>query len=202
MTGRRAGPPALVVLVALALPLSGCGVPSDGVPRALPAGDVPFELLAPATTGATTTTLVAVSAEVPIYMVGADRLVGVRRLVEAPPSLFRVLEALLGGPDAQEGAMGLRTAIINTTRLLSVRVQSGVATIDLSDEFATIGGQDQIQAVAQLVLTTTAAQGVVGVRLSLDGRPVDVPRGDGTLTQEPLRPADFSVYDPASTQPA
>jgi spore germination protein GerM len=86
--------------------------------------------------------------------------------------------------------------VTNQTRLLSVRVQSGVATIDLSGDFAGIGGQEQILALAQLVYTATAAQGVLGVRLSLDSKAVEVPRGDGTLSQEPLGPADYAGLAP------
>jgi spore germination protein GerM len=186
---------ALVVVAVTGLALAGCGVPNDASPRSLPKDAVPFELLSPDSTGVTTTTLVAVSAEVSIYLVGSDRLVAVRRLVESPVTLFRVLETLLAGRTGEEAASGLRSAIVNT-QLISVRSQSGVATIDLSSDFATIGGQDQILAVAQLVFTTTSLPGVVGIKLSLDGRAVEVPRGDGTLTQDPLKPADFAAFAP------
>jgi spore germination protein GerM len=186
----------LVLAVLVAAIAGGCGVPTDKAPQALPRADVPFDLLAPAATSATSTSLVAVTTEVPVYLVGPDRLVVVRRLVESPSSLFRALESLLAGPIADESAAGVRSAISNQTRLLSVRVQSGVATIDLSGDFAAIGGRDQILAVAQLVYTATAAPGVLGVRLSLDGKPVEVPRGDGTLTQEPLNPGDYSGLAP------
>jgi hypothetical protein len=179
--------------------LAGCGVPNDASPRSLPVDDVPFELLAPDSTGVTSTTLVAVSTEVPVYLVGTDRLVAARRLVASPLTPLRVLEALLAGATDEEGAAGLRSAITSATRLRSVRTQSGVVTIDLSGDFATIGGQDQVLAMAQLVFTTTAVPGVVGIKLTLDGRPVEVPRGDGTLTQDPLKPADFAVYAPASS---
>jgi hypothetical protein len=182
-----------IVLAALG---AGCGVATDDGPRALPPGDVPFELLTPSTTTVSSTTPVAVTTEVPVYLVGGSRLVVVRRLVESPPSLFRSIESLLAGPTAEEAGAGLRSAVTNQTRLLSVRVQSGVATIDLSGDFAGIGGQEQILALAQLVYTATAAQGVLGVRLSLDSKAVEVPRGDGTLTQEPLGPADYAGLAP------
>ncbi|MEY2565711.1 MAG: hypothetical protein QOE35_240 [Actinomycetota bacterium] len=189
-----------IVVVAAALTAAvvfvGCGVPTDDGPRALPTRDVPFDLLAPAATSVTSTTAIAVTTEVPVYLVGPERLVVVRRLVESPSSLFRALESLLAGPMADEAAAGVRTAISSQTRLLSVRVQSGVATIDLSGDFAAIGGRDQILAVAQLVYTATAAPGVLGVRLSLDGKSVEVPRGDGTLTQEPLNPGDYTALAP------
>ncbi len=191
MTRRIAGALSIIVLGA------GCGVATDDSPHALPRDDVPFELLAPSTTTVSSTTPVAVTTEVPVYLVGAGRLVVVRRLVESPPSLFRSIESLLAGPTAEEAGAGLRSAVTNQTRLLSVRVQSGVATIDLSGEFAGIGGQEQILALAQLVYTATAARGVLGVRLSLDSKPVEVPRGDGTLSQEPLGPADYAGLAPA-----
>jgi hypothetical protein len=194
---KRALAPRALALVLAAVTLVACGVPSDSGPRPLPRDGVPFDLLAPGSSAVTSSTLVAVTTDVPIALIGTDRLAVVRRLVEAPPSLFRIIEALLAGPTAEESALGLRTAIINQTRLLSVRIQSGVATIDLSGDFAAIGGQEQILALAQLVFTAASAQGVLGVRLSLDGKPVEVPRGDGTLTQEPLRPSDYAAIAPA-----
>jgi hypothetical protein len=175
----------------LLLVLAGCGVSTDDGPRALPRSAVPFDLLRPTTT-VHRNAPVAVTTEVPVYLVGGQRLVVVRRLVESPPSLFRALESLLAGPTADEAGIGLRSAVTNQTRLLSVRVQSGVATIDLSAEFADIGGREQILAVAQLVYTATGAQGVFGVRLSLAGRAVEVPRGDGTLSDQPLKRTDYS----------
>jgi hypothetical protein len=183
------------VVAALVL-AAGCGVPTDSHPRALPRRDVPFDLLAPAATSTVTSTPVAVTTEVPVYLVGPGRLVAVRRLVQSPPSLFRVIESLLAGPTTDEAAAGLRTAVPNQARLLSVRAQSGVATIDLSPEFAASGGQEQILALAQLVFTATSAQGVLGVKISLDGKPVEVPRGDGTLTQEALGPSDYARVAP------
>jgi hypothetical protein len=185
------------VVVVVAAVTTACGVATDSGPHVLPRDDVPFDLLAPSTTTVSSTTPVAVTTEVPVYLVGAGRLVVVRRLVESPPSLFRAIESLLAGPTAEEASAGLRSSVTNQTRLLSVRVQSGVATIDLSGEFAGIGGQEQILALAQLVYTATAAQGVLGVRLSLDSRPVEVPRGDGTLSSDPLGPADYAALAPA-----
>ena len=184
---------AAVVVAAL---LAACGVSNDSGPRALERDGVPFDLLTPANTAGSTSTVVAVTTEVPIYLVGPERLAVVRRLVEPPPSLFRAIESLLAGPSADEAAAGLRSAISNQTRVLSVRVQSGVASIDLSGDFASIGGQELILAVAQLVFTATATQGVLGVRLSLDGEPVEIPRRDGTLTKDPLGPADYGGLAP------
>jgi hypothetical protein len=186
----------LLAAAVVAVVAAACGVSTDDGPRALPRSGVPFDLLQPSSTIVRSTTPVAVTTEVPVYLVAGSRLAVARRLVESPPSLFRSIESLLAGPTAEEAGIGLRSAITNQTRLLSVRVQSGVATIDLSGEFAAIGGQEQILALAQLVYTATAARGVLGVKLSLDSRPVEVPRGDGTLSPDPLGPADYAALAP------
>jgi spore germination protein GerM len=67
----------------------------------------------------------------------------------------------------------------------------GVGTVDLGGSFGQVGGQEQILAVAQLVFTATSVPGIVKVQFTLGGRPVEVPAGDGTLTQGPLGRSDF-----------
>lgn len=186
---------ARVAIVACLGALVACGVPSDRGPRAIPQRDVPFDLLAAPTTSPPTTQFQAREI-VPIYLIGSGRLALVTREVQPPASLLRIVQALLAGPTADESGSGLRTAITGQTNVLSIRVQETIATIDLSGGFADIGGREQILALAQLVYTTTARPAVRGVRLSLDGRVVEVPRGDGTLTQEPLRREDFGTLAP------
>lgn len=186
MRGRR-----LVSLVlALTAVLSACGVPSDGRPRPLAANEVPFELLTPTSSTSTTDLRVAVE-EILVHLVEGDHLVTVERQVLAPPVLFRRMTALLQGVQAEEAALGLRTAVPVDTRLRKVGVEQGVATINVSSDLVGAGGQEQVLAVAQLVFTATETSGVEGVRFQLEGRPIEVPRGDGTLTAAPLRRADF-----------
>ena len=57
--------------------------------------------------------------------------------------------------------------------------------------FVEVGGQEQILAVAQVVLTATAVPGVERVRFLLEGEAVEVPRADGTLTSDSLQAADY-----------
>lgn len=175
---------------------AGCGVPSDGSPRLLAEADVPFNLLAPSTTVVTSTT-VPLPEPVTVFLVGAERLAAVGRQVSRPASVREALEALLTGPAEAEAAQGLRSAVNVQTRLLSVEVQEGIALVDLTGAFATVSGQEQILAVAQLVFTATAVEGVLGVRFALDGQPVEVPRSDGTLAQRPVGRADYAALAPA-----
>lgn len=177
---------ALVVVVAL----GACGIPADSQPQALARKDIPFDLLAPSTTVATPGTP-GVRVPINVYLVGITGLVPVTRGVRAPATLPEALSALLAGPTDAEVADGLRTAVSAQTSVSAGTVGFGVGTIDLGGAFGQVGGQEQILAVAQLVFTATSVPGIVKVQFTLGGRPVEVPAGDGTLTQGPLGRSDF-----------
>lgn len=185
-------------LVSAALVLAaGCGIATDDAPRELPEADVPFGLLAPESTTTTMALPARHTVSVRVFLVGAgNRLVAVVHEVPAPPGLSRALTALLDGPTEAESAGGLRSAISDQTRVLDVAVERRVATIDLGGGFTAIGGQEQILALAQFVFTATEQPAVDAVRFTLEGDPVEVPRGDGTLTQQPLRREDFAILAP------
>jgi spore germination protein GerM len=101
------------------------------------------------------------------------------------------MRLLLQGPTQEEFATGLRSAISPQTTLHAARVNGDTAVVDLSGAFVEVGGQEQILAVAQIVLTAASVPGVTQVRFLLDGEAVGVPRADGTLTSETLRTADY-----------
>lgn len=193
---RRLPPRGLLLAAVLnALLAAACGAPTDDAPRALPANDVPFGLLAP-DPASTTTVHPAASSEVTIYLAGPERLVPVERRVPAPASVEKVVRALLTGPTDAEARRGLRSAINPGTTVLSAPVEAGIATIDLSGDFAVGAGPEQIVALAQVVYTATELGGVVGVRFTLGGRPAEVPDGDGTLSQTPLGRAAYASFAP------
>jgi spore germination protein GerM len=170
--------------------LVACGIPADSQPQALARKDIPFDLLAPSTTIATPGTP---GARVPVnvYLVGITGLVPVSRSVRAPATLAEALSSLLAGPTDAEVTNGLRTAISAQTSVSAGPVGFGVGTVDLGGAFGQVGGQEQILAVAQLVFTGTSVPGITKVQFTLAGRPVEVPAGDGTLTQGPLGRSDF-----------
>jgi spore germination protein GerM len=183
----------LVALVA-GLALTACGVPTDSSPRSLSPRDVPFLAAEPVTT--TTTFSSSPTTLATMYLVAADHLVPVERLIPTPPTVEKVVRRLLTGPSDTEVRNGLRTAVPAGTSILSAPVASGIVTIDLSGAFVRGTGPEQIIALAQLVFTATALPGVVGVRFTLEGKPTDVPAGDGTLTKAPLGRANFASYGP------
>jgi spore germination protein GerM len=181
--------------------LAGCGVPSDSAPRALPGDAVPAELLASDPVSTTTTVPVGTSTRVRIYLVGgggaSEHLVAVERLVQAPPTVERVLSALIRGPNREEAGRGLRSAILPGTILNSALVESNIAIVDLvKSAIAVNSSTDLILALAQMVYSATELQGVGGVRFTLDGDRAKVPTGTGIQSETPVSRASYAAYAP------
>ena len=184
------------VAVLLACVAMACGVPQDEAPRELSKDGVPFGLLSPATTQ-TTAVVSQPAVSAIVYLIRQDRLVAVPRQVRSPVSSGRLLNALLEGPTEDEAMAGFRSAISSEARVRDVTASAGVVTIELSEEFVEVAGQDQILALAQIVFTATETDTAGAVRFRLAGEPVEVPRGDGTLTSAALTRADYAALAPA-----
>lgn len=106
------------------------------------------------------------------------------------------LTALLAGPnDAELSARpAMYTAIPDGTRLLGLRIEGGVATVNLSREFESGGGSASVLGrLAQVVFTLTQFPTVQGVKFELDGVPVEVFSGEGVVLSEPVGRDDY--YD-------
>jgi germination protein M len=108
------------------------------------------------------------------------------------------LEALLRGPDEFEQGYGLSSAIPEGTQLLGLRIEDGIAYVDLTSEFESGGGTLSMQMrLAQVVYTLAQFPTVEGVLFSLDGEQVDVIGGEGIVVDQPLRRRDFRELVPA-----
>lgn len=164
---------------------SACGIPSDGEPTVLPGG-----IVMPAVAPSEPAGLPPAEVDVSVFLVQAEQVVKVVRPARTG-DLQNALDLLLAGPRETELAAGLRTAISPQTSLRSARLDGDTAIVDLGAALVEVGGQEQILAVAQIVLTATAVPGVRQVRFLLEGQAVEVPRADGTLTSEGLRPEDY-----------
>ncbi len=107
--------------------------------------------------------------------------------VERPGStLDAALKALLAGPSAAEAKRELTTQIPAGTPLRSIRLDGGVATIDVGEKFAVGTNVESLSArVAQLVLTATRLPNVRSVKLLVKG---GTPLGlfPGVVTRYPL----------------
>ena len=173
---------ALVLALAAIVVLVGCGVPEDDAPTALDRSSAPFRVferdVAPPPQG---------DLAVELWFVRGDRLVPVARAVELPGSPQRVLSTLFDGVTETERRAGLSSSIPSAVSLERLEVQDGVAVVTLDG----LNEQVQVQAFAQVVATLTGRPEIDGVRFRADGRDVQVPRGDSSLTEAPVDRDDY-----------
>lgn len=187
---------ATTAFVAAALLAAGCGIPADPHPVAVPGG-----VVRPALGPTTNTTTPTPASQATVFFVQAEHLVPVPRSTTRP-DMQAVLQVLFSGPTETELAAGLRTAISAQPNVRSVGTEGSTAVIDLTPTFVEVGGEEQILALAQIVLTATATPGITNVRFQLEGQAVEVPRADGTLSSGPLTATDYaSLREPPPPLP-
>jgi spore germination protein GerM len=187
-----------VVLLLVGILLApSCGVPAEEQATSRSSDDVPFELLTPETTTATTAIAPIATEEVTIYLIrGEQELVAVERDLVAPVTLQRVVQSLSTRPSTQELTAGLRSALPDDPVVRSVSTSGGIATVDLAGGFIALAGSDQVFALAQLVYSLTARPGVGRIAFTLDGASTEIPRADGTLTAESVSREDYAIIGP------
>jgi hypothetical protein len=95
---------------------------------------------------------------------------------------------LLVGPTLpeQDGSPSLATAIPEGTRLRGVSVDGGIATIDLSSQFAAPSGTfGEAARLEQVIFTLTRFEDIDAVNFSIEGEPVNIFGGHGIELHEP-----------------
>jgi immunoglobulin-like protein involved in spore germination/sporulation and spore germination protein len=102
----------------------------------------------------------------------ADGLVAVLREIPATKSVATAaMNALLAGPNTVERANAISSAIPRGSQLLGLTIEKGIATVDLSSEFASAAGSDAYQQrLGQVVYTLTQFPTVNGVSVQIDGQ--------------------------------
>jgi hypothetical protein len=166
--------------------LAGCGVPTESAPRPIDPPVVFDSTDAPtapasAPAGATVERL---------YLVRANQLVAVDRALDSPPDLSRQLADLLSGPTEQERASGVVSALAGTDLVMGARHSRRTAIVDVAKPSIRT---DEVLAYGQIVCTLAARDDVDAVRFVQDGRALEVPRADGSLTAGPLAFADYQA---------
>lgn len=174
------------------------GAPSSGtaVATLTPGGATP--LPTSAATAAGTPGTVQTTA-LSVYFLRGEDVGPVLREVPATQAVARAaIEQLLAGPAAGEASTGLSSSIPAGTRLLSISISDGVATVDLSGEFDSGGGTLSMQArLAQVVYTLTQFPTVSSLIFRLDGQETTVFGGEGIIIPSPATRADFEDLTPA-----
>ena len=102
---------------------------------------------------------------------GSAGLVAVLREVPGTKAVATAaMNALLGGPTSSESGKMISTAVPDGSQLLGLSIKDGVATVDLSSEFAAGGGTSAVQTrLGQVVYTLTQFPSVKSVVVEIDG---------------------------------
>lgn len=172
-----------VGLVAL---LSGCGIPTDDAPRAVQPPRGPFPTPAPAVTapvGPATETL---------CLVRENRIVPVLRRVDRVPTIEDHLRHLLAGPTEAERDTDLTSALPGAVNAAGATVTGTQARVAVDEPGDDAGRSDEVLAFGQIVCTLTSREDVTSVSFLRDGRPLGVPRADGSLSEQPLSRTDYA----------
>lgn len=107
------------------------------------------------------------------------------------PVVRAALEALVAGPTEAELARGLASEVPADTRVLSVRFDDGLVTIDLSRAFVAGGGTASMLARLHQVRYSAVRPGPVeAVALLVEGDPLRVLGGEGLMVEARWRPAN------------
>ena len=134
------------------------------------ADDAPSRSVDTTTGSATSATAPDAAAQVRVYFARDENVAAAGRRVSAPAVARGAVEALLAGPDSFETGIGMASEIPQGTDLLGLGIDGGVATVDLSGEFASGGGSLSMSLrVAQVVFTLTQFETVQRVSILLDG---------------------------------
>ncbi len=156
MRNTSAAAVAAFVVPLLALVASGCGVGA-----AQSAG---------AATNARPTTF-----ETTLYFLTPDRSapIGVRRSLErTSPFAIQAMRALLAGRTQAEKERGLRTAVRDGTKLVSLRiVRNRIAVVSLTGLPANASPVDRVRVITQIARSLIGLSGIEQVRLRNDGKP-------------------------------
>lgn len=178
-----------VLLVAMVATAAGCGVPGGEHLQRVDPATVPFHLLATAPPG--TTTPPSQGPATNVFFVRDDHLATAQRHVVGEAVAADALRAMFLGPTPQEAARGMTSDVPAQTRLISLDLKGSVATVDLSSQFSSVGGSEQVLAVAQIVYTLTASKYIDSVRFSINGKVIEVPDGTGSLSDAPHHRNDY-----------
>ena len=124
---------------------------------------------------------------------GDIKLNKINRKVKVSGSpLQAVMDVLLEGATPDELNQGYLSLIPPGTRLKSIRVSDGIATMDFSEEFMfnTFGPEGMKNQLKQIIYTASEFPTVKAVQFLIDGKKVDY-ISEGVKTKEPLTKNSF-----------
>ena len=202
---------AAVALSAAVLVSSACGVNEDvgddgSVSTTLGSSETTVTLAPQETTTTvqtetttTTSTTVQETMTLNVYYSRDEKMSAAARVMPKTKEVgTAAMKALIEGPTAEEKNGGMFSAIPEGTTFLGLNIENGIATVDLSKEYASGGGSlSMFMRLAEVVFTLTQFPTVEGVNFKLDGEPVEVFGGEGIVLDHPVNRSDYEELFPA-----
>ena len=184
----------LGLVLVLALTGAACSDDDDDEPAAATSAPSAAPSETAETAAPATPTPAAVTQPVKLWLTLEDFTgLTVRRAQVTPPRFATAaVTELLKGPNPSETSNGWGTAIPAGSELLGIDLADGVATVDLSEEFASGGGSLSARMrLAQLVYTLTEFETIEGVALEIEGEPVSTFSSEGIVIDGPMTRDEF-----------
>ena len=180
------------------LTLAACSIPTDDDPRAIPVEDR-VDLAEQQEVGdpAEGSSLIYLLA--PTQPGEQQQLRAVQRDVSRTPRAL--LTSLFAGPNEDEIAEEIGTAIPTDLELNSARTVRAVLTVDITDSLAPLTVDAVTLAVAQIVATASELDSVRAVKIVINGQSQVWPLGNGGLSDRALTVYDYPGLV-ESSQPA
>jgi germination protein M len=202
----------VLVVVALTIVAAGCGTGGDvgdggtvststtEVAQVTTTTEPPEDTTT--TTASETTTTAGTSQDtvtVCAYFSISEKIAAAARVIPKTQQVgAAAMRALLEGPTANEREAGMVSNIPEGTTFLGLEINGGIATVDLSKEYASGGGSlSMFMRLAEVVFTLTQFPTVEGVNFKLDGEPIEVLGGEGIIIDHPMSRADYEDMSPA-----
>lgn len=182
--------PWIVTIWAVAALAAGCAVPAQKEAQRTADAAVPFGLLDPQAPPLIPPAPGPSSEETALCFVRDGRVVIVSEEVAPPVDLRATLDALATPPRDTGGLLG--TALREPSIVRDVQLLGGIARVDLLSAVSGLAADEQLLALAQIVCTLTGRPGVGQVSFTLEGSPLAVPKGDGSLVTSPVARDDYA----------
>lgn len=116
-----------------------------------------------------------------------------RSMKKSDSPLVDAINALITGPNAEEGKNGCRSFIPEGTRLTGASVKNGIATLNFSEEFEfnQFGVEGTLAQLQQVVFTATAFPTVNSVQILIEGERIEYLGSEGVWIGTPLTRSNF-----------
>lgn len=169
--------------------LASCGMNANSSVELLDESNYSVSISSPPSTSSPPNQL---QESVVIYLISGSGLRTQSLIVPSPITAETVTTALIGPFDEDVTARGLRTGFYESSDLITnVSTNESVATIDLSESFTDLAGDEQLLILGQIVLSIIANTEITSINFTSNNIAIKIPNANGKVIQGSAQRADF-----------